>query len=299
MQKITPHLWFDTEAEEAAALYTSIFNEGKITSSTRYSEAGFEIHKMKAGTVMTIAFEIEGYKFLGLNAGPIFKFTPAISFIVNCPTKEEVDVLWNALIDGGSSLMELGAYPFSERYGWVKDKFGVTWQIIHNPQVSKRTIMPSLMYAGDQAGKAEEAINLYTGVFENSSIGTIARYGAENAPDKEGTIMYADFTLEGQKFAAMDSAQAHDFTFNEAVSLLVSCKDQAEIDYFWNALSAVPEAEQCGWIKDKYGVSWQIVPGGMEKMFNEGDGEKAKRAMDAMLKMKKIDIAKLNEAYEG
>ncbi|HRH26315.1 MAG TPA: VOC family protein [Candidatus Paceibacterota bacterium] len=129
MQKIIPHLWFDTEAEEAATLYMSIFNGGKIKSSTRYGEAGFEVHNMKAGTVMTIEFEIEGLTFIGLNAGPVFKFTPAISFMVNCKIKEEVDELWNKLIEGGTALMPLDKYPFSERYGWVKDKYGEHLQI--------------------------------------------------------------------------------------------------------------------------------------------------------------------------
>lgn len=297
MTKITPHLWFDKQAEEAVNFYVAVFGKGKIGNAARYPEAGKEIHGMEPGTVMTMEFEIDGCPFLALNGGPHFKFTPAISFMVHCASKEEVDTLWQKLIEGGSVLMPIDAYPFSERYGWLKDKYGVTWQLIFsNGMAIEQKIVPSLMFAGTVAGKAEEAINFYTALFENSSVGMIARYPADQAPDKEGTIMYADFTLAGQKFAAMDSARVHDFTFNEAVSLLVICKDQAEIDELWSKLSAVPEAEQCGWLKDMYGVSWQIVPAGMAEIMNNPDKEKTNRAMAAMMQMKKIDIAKLLSA---
>ncbi|MEX1112431.1 MAG: VOC family protein [Candidatus Andersenbacteria bacterium] len=299
MQKITPHLWFDKNGEEAATFYTSVFNNGKILSTTRYTEAGHDVHGMEAGTVLTVGFEIEGYTITALNGGPHFKITPAISFIVNCPTKEEVDELWAKLSEGGKTLMPLNTYPFSERYGWIQDQYGVSWQLMFSEQTTVRTIVPSLMFVGDRAGKAEEAINFYVSIFEDSKVGDISRYGAGQPPDKEGTVMYADFTLAGQKFAAMDSAQTHEFTFNEGVSLLVECKTQEEIDYFWGKLSAVPESEQCGWLKDKYGVSWQIVPGGMDEMLNDPDKEKANRAMNAMLAMKKIDISGIQNAYEG
>jgi predicted 3-demethylubiquinone-9 3-methyltransferase (glyoxalase superfamily) len=116
-------------------------------------------------------------------------------------------------------------------------------------------------------------------------------------PDKGGTLMFGDFTIENQWVAAMDSAQGHEFNFNEAVSFMVNCKDQKEIDYFWEKLSAVPEAEQCGWVKDQYGVSWQILPAEMNELYS-GDAEKSKRAMEAMLQMKKLDIAELKQAYE-
>ncbi|HSE56648.1 MAG TPA: VOC family protein [Candidatus Paceibacterota bacterium] len=299
MQKITPHLWFDTNAEEAAKFYTSIFKDGKIGAVARYPEAGKEVHGMEPGTAMTVEFEIVGYKLLALNGGPIFTFTPAVSFTANCLSKEEVDELWEKLSEGGTVLMPLDAYPFSERYGWLKDKYGLTWQLIFTPEAPSRTITPALMFTGGNCGKAEEAISFYTQVFKDGKVGMIARYDAAHAPDKEGTIMYADFTLAGQRFSAMDSAREHTFTFNEAVSLLITCENQEEIDYFWEKLSAVPESEQCGWLKDKYGVSWQIVPRGMGKMLTNPDKEKANRAMQAMLQMKKIDISKLQEAQEG
>jgi predicted 3-demethylubiquinone-9 3-methyltransferase (glyoxalase superfamily) len=298
MQKIIPHLWFDKNAEEAAKFYTSVFKKGKIGETTRYTEAGFEVHKMPAGTVLTVEFSIEGMDFMALNGGPIFTFTPAISFMVVCPTKEEVDELWNKLSVGGEALMPIDTYPFSERYGWTTDKYGLSWQIMYVPD-KKREIYPSLLFISDSS-QAEDAIKLYTSIFKNSKIGNLARYPAGMGPNKEGNIMYGEFWLEGQKFSAMDgSSGQHKFTFNEAVSLLVLCKDQKEIDYFWDKFEVKPGEGQCGWLKDKFGVSWQIVPEGMSEILNNSDKAKADRGMNSMLEMKKIDIAALKKAVDG
>jgi predicted 3-demethylubiquinone-9 3-methyltransferase (glyoxalase superfamily) len=307
MQKIIPHLWFDTQAEEAVAFYSSVFNGGKVHSTTHYTEAGFEIHGMKAGTVLTIEFELEGFRFVGLNGGPHFKFTPAISFMVNFDPSREPDAegrlnnVWEKLSEGGKVLMPIDTYPFSKRYGWVQDKYGVSWQLIlSDPEGEERpVIVPAMLFVGDVVGKAAEAIDLYTSVFKNSKKGISAPYGEGQEPDKPGTLMFADFMLEGQWFAAMDSARVHDFTFNEAISLMVTCEDQEEIDYFWQKLSFVPEAEQCGWLKDKFGVSWQIIPKGMVEMLNAQDKERSNKAMEAMLQMKKIDINALQEAFNS
>jgi predicted 3-demethylubiquinone-9 3-methyltransferase (glyoxalase superfamily) len=299
MQKITPHLWFNTNAEEAVQFYTKVFAGGKIYATTHYPDAGKEVHGMEAGTVLTMEFEIEGYRFIALNGGPIFTFTPAISFTVHCETEEKINALWEKLAEDGMPLMPLDAYPFSKRYGWIQDRYGLSWQLIVPEVMPDKVIMPSLMFTGAVAGKAEEAMQLYTSVFKNASIGEIHRYGPGQEHDAEGTIMHADFMLEGQKFSVMDSAYPHGFAFNEAVSLLVTCEDQEELDYYWEKLSAVPEAEQCGWLKDAYGVSWQIAPKGMEEMLNNPDKEKANKAMEAMLKMKKIDIAELKRASES
>lgn len=296
MQKITPHLWFAHQAEEAVHFYTSVFDGGKIRSVTHYTEAGYEIHGMDAGTVLTINFEIEGFNFVALNGGPVFRFTPALSFMVYCETKERVDELYGKLSEGGTALMPLNTYPFSERYGWIQDRFGLSWQIIMSDQNPKQKIIPSLLFVGDVYGKAEEAISFYTSIFEDSKVGDINRYGTGFEPDKEDAVAFADFTLEGQIFAAMDSAREHNVTFNEAVSFMLTCKTQDEIDYYWKKLSAVKEAEQCGWLKDKYGISWQVVPSGMEEVLNGKDKEKARRTMDAMFKMKKIDLEALKNA---
>lgn len=295
MQKIIPHLWYDREAEEAAQLYTSVFANSKITNKT-------VLHDTPSGDAMSISLQLAGQDFMMINAGPFFKFNPSVSFSISCDTKEEVDTIWNALSPGGSVLMPLGAYPFSGHYGWTTDKFGVSWQVMLNDvhkNESAQKITPTMMFVGNNVGKAEEAITFYTSVFHSSKIGSMMRYEKGEEPDKEGTLKYVSFTLEGQDFAAMDSAYEHKFTFNEAVSFIVKCETQEEIDYYWEKLSAVPESEQCGWLKDKYGFSWQVTPTVMDRLMADGDQAKIARVTQAFLKMKKFNIAELEAAAAG
>lgn len=292
MQKITTHLWFDKEAKEAAAFYTDAFG-GRITSSNT-------LHGTPSGDVDMLTIEIAGEELTLISAGPLFKFNPSISFLVSCATREEVDKLWGALSPGGSVLMELGAYPFSEHYGWLQDRYGLSWQVMFaGERPVKQKITPVLMFVGAQCGHAEEAIRFYASVFHDSEVGPIIHRGPGEEPEKEGSVGYAQFALEGKQFAAMDSAREHDFAFNEAISLMVHCKTQEEIDSYWERLSADPKSEQCGWLKDKFGVSWQIVPTIMEEMLANADPKRLARVTQAFLKMKKFDIAKLKEAYQG
>jgi predicted 3-demethylubiquinone-9 3-methyltransferase (glyoxalase superfamily) len=293
MQKITPHLWFDKEAKEAAEFYTSIFKDSKVKSTTT-------LHNTPSGSVDIVTIELSGQEFTLISAGPLFKFNPAVSFLVACTAKEEVEALWAKLSKGGMALMELGEYPFSEKYGWTQDRYGLSWQVMFmGGRKIKQKITPTLMFVGKQCGKAEEAISFYASVFHNARVGDIVRYGKGQEPDKEGTVVHAAFTLEGQEFAAMDSAREHPFTFNEAISFMVNCGTQAEIDYYWKELSADPKAEQCGWLKDKYSLSWQIVPTALDEMLQDKDQKKLARVTEAFLKMKKFDIDTLKRAYEG
>ncbi len=293
MPKITQHLWFDKEAKEAAKFYTSVFKDSKINNTTT-------LHNTPSGTVDIVTIELMGQEFTLISAGPLFKFNPSVSFLVACKTKDEVDKLWENLSEGGTALMELGEYPFSEKYGWVQDGYGLSWQVMFMGEHKiKQKITPTLMFVGKQAGRAEEAINFYATVFHDAKVGDILLYTKGEEPDKEGTIKHAAFTLEGQEFAAMDSARVHNFTFNEAISFMVHCEMQEEIDYYWVKLSAVPTAEQCGWLKDKYGLSWQIVPTVMEEMLKDSDKKKIARVTEAFLKMKKFGIEELKRAYKG
>ena len=156
-------------------------------------------------------------------------------------------------------------------------------------------IAPFLMFDGRQHGKAEEAIRFYTSLFNDSQINSMMRYGPENK-ECEGLIVHSVFRLSGQEFIAMDSGMPDNINFNESVSYVVNCESQEEVDYYWNKLSAVPESEQCGWLKDKYGVSWQIVPSVLFKLMSHPDTAKAQRVTQAMLKMKKLEIAVLENA---
>lgn len=294
MQKITPHLWFDKEAKEAAEFYVSIFPDSKIKNLTT-------LHNTPSGDCDIVSFELLGQKFMAISAGPYFKFNPSVSFIVSCKTKDEVDKLWKKLGKGGKELMPLDKYPFSDWYGWIQDKYGLSWQLIlTKPEGEERPlIIPSLLFVGSVCGKAEEASDFYISVFKDAKRGAVARYPQGMKPDKEGTVMFTDFKLLDLWFAAMDSAHTHDFTFNEAISFIVNCDTQEEIDYYWKKLSAIPKAEQCGWLKDKYGISWQIIPRIMNEMMQSNDKKKIVRVTEAFLKMKKFDIAELEKAYNG
>ena len=293
MQKIIPHLWFDKEAIEAADFYVSTFPKSKVKNTTI-------LHNTPSGSVDIVTFELLGLEFQAISAGPLFKFNPSVSFHVTCKSKEEVDAIWKSLSHGGQVLMDLGAYPFSEIYGWVQDKYGLSWQIIYSRGVDvKQKITPVVMFVGSVCGKAQEAVNFWTSLFRDANVDNILQYGKGEEPDKEGTLKYAAFSLFGQEFGAMDSAHEHPFMFNEAVSFIVNCDTQKEIDHYWVKLSAVPEAEACGWLKDKYGLSWQVIPGRMNEMLQGNDQERIGRVTQAFLPMKKLDIAKLQEAYEG
>ena len=297
MQKISPFLWYDTQAEEAAEFYTSVFKNSKMGSTTKYTEASAKASGMKPGSVMTIAFEIDGYNFTAINGGPAFKFNPSISFFYHSKDEKEIDDLWKKLSEGGKSLMDLNKYDWSKKYGWVEDKFGLSWQLMLVDNDIEQKIVPSFLFTKDLFGKANEAINYYTSVFKDAKVDSVFKYGPETLPDNPDALMYADFKLEGKKFSAMDGAGGHDFHFNEALSFVVNCMDQKELDYYWNKLSAVPQAEMCGWCKDKYGVSWQVVPSVLPNLLS--DDNKSQKVMEQVLQMKKLDIAKLEKAYNG
>ncbi len=292
-QKITPFLWFDNQTEEAVNFYVTVFNNTKIKTTTRYGEKGAKASGMPENSVMTMAFQIEGQDFVAINGGPVFQINPTISFFVNCETVQEIDRLWEKLSEDGMVMMELDNYPFAEKYGWIQDKFGVSWQLIIAEREQK--ITPCFMFSGDQHTKAEEAINFYTSIFSDSKIIQLERYGKEVGP--EGAVVHCKFTLNGQEFVAMDSHENMGMNFNPATSMVVNCETQDEIDYYWERLteSGFEGAQQCGWLQDKFGVSWQIVPNILGELLSHPD--KGGHVMQAMLQMKKLDINVLMQAY--
>jgi predicted 3-demethylubiquinone-9 3-methyltransferase (glyoxalase superfamily) len=292
-QKIVPNLWFDRNAKEAVDFYVDLF-DGKITKTLHYPKSKEEgladFQQDFAGDVLTLEFELADYRFMAINASSEFKPTPAISFFYTCDTKEEMDSLWAKLTDGGQALMPLDKYPFSDYYGWGQDKYGYSWQLILNrPEGDWRPkIVPSLLFTDKNVNHAEKAIEFYLSIFRNSKLGNLHRYEQDAGKALEGSLAYGDFQLENEWFAAMDSGGVdHGFTFNEAISLSIACADQAEIDYYWEKLSADPKSEVCGWCKDKYGVSWQVAPYNVEELLQKPG------AFARMMEMGKLDIATL------
>lgn len=276
--QIYPCLWFDGQAKEAAEFYCDIYQNSQIITDTS----------------LAVTFKSAGQKFMCLNGGPHFTPNPSISFYVISETRKEVEHYWNQLNEGGKVLMPLDHYEWSEKYGWIQDRYGISWQLSYekSKEVGQK-FSPLLMFTGDQAGKAEEAIRFYTSIFRNSSISRIMKY-RKGDPDVEGKVKHAQFRLDGQVMMAMDSSLPHNFGFNEGISLVVECGHQTEIDYFWDRLTAGGEEGQCGWLKDRYGVSWQIVPSILGILMM--DPEKAPFVREAFLKMKKLDIETLVSA---
>lgn len=290
MQKINPCLWFDNEAQEAAQFYTSLFANSKIGRTLHYSEASAEASGQKEGSILTVEFDLEGQRIVALNGGPAFEFTPALSFFVWCESEEEINNLWKKLSQDGVVRMELDKYPWSEKYGWIADTYGVEWQLMLMKH--KQKIAPAFLFVQELYGKGEEAVNFYTSLFADSKIESMVL-------DEEGkSIMHCVFSLAGQSFVLMEGKERHDFNFTSAFSLVVNCKDQKEVDEYWDKLSAGGSTEQCGWIKDKFGVSWQIVPTALVDMLNDPNPLKSEKVMSALLEMKKFDIEALKKAYE-
>lgn len=295
IQKIIPFLWFNNQAEDAVLFYRDVFPN----SSTLFLNKWSEDSSFPSDKVHSVAFKLEDLLFCGFDAGPAFQFNPTISFFINCETEQEVEYYWNRLSESGEVLMPLDSYPFSAQYAWVADKFGISWQIILGEEAQQHKIFPSLLFVGDQVGKARQAMELYTSLFDNSEVRTIFPYGPGAAPNEPDHLAFGDFTLEGQLFVAMDSGLDHDFTFSEAISLYVNCEDQEEIDGYWDGFTKDGSESMCGWLKDPFGVSWQIVPRFLWDAFVAGEPIPIFRMMDALLEMRKLDAGILKAAYEG
>ena len=298
VQKITPNIWCNGNAQEMAEFYVATFDDAEILQTVHYpksAEEGLADFQLDmAGKALTVQFRIYNQEFVAINAGPEFTPNPSISFFVNFDpsrddqAREHLDELWNKLSDGGTSLMELGEYPFSPHYGWVQDKFGVSWQLIlTNPEGEPRpVIVPSLLFTDTSQSQARQAAELYVSLFDDAALGTLSTYGQDMGLAKADSLAFGEFRVGDQWFAVMDNGgQDHKFSFNEGISLSVACKDQAEIDKLWGVLSTVPEAEQCGWCKDQFGVSWQIVPENMEELMSRPN------AYTTMMNQHKIVIA--------
>lgn len=289
-QKIVPNIWFNRNAGEAGEFYAASLPKTKAHVAMRYpdelppSQAGME------GQPVVVDVEVDGFHLTLINSDDTYRPTPAISFILNFDplmfdgdadaARAALDATWDALSDGGAALMPLGEYPFSPWFGWVADRYGVSWQLmLTRPEGEPRPfVIPQIMFANAVEGKAREAAELYTSLLPDAGVGTVI-------PRPTGGVMFGEFHVGDQWFSIMDSDIAHEFGFTPGVSLEVRCEDQDEIDRLWDALSAVPEAEACGWLVDRFGVSWQIVPANIGELLSRPGG------YQRMLGMKKLIIA--------
>jgi len=277
--QITPCIWFNNQAQEAAALYCNVFPNTKIT----------------AQSPIVTEIDLGGRKFTLLDGGPMFGPNPSASFYYICETEQELDKIWKAFSSGGKVMMPLDKYPWSEKYGWVSDKFGVSWQIALGKlsEVGQK-VTPCLLFTGKEYGRAEEAIEHYTTIFKEVKVDGILRYGAGESPDQEGKIKHAQLAVNGNKFMIMESAHQHDFAFSEGVSFTIHCETQDEIDYFWDKFTESGQESMCGWLKDKFGISWQIIPAMLGQIMS--DPAKAGKAAKAFMSMRKLNIEQIVQA---
>jgi len=276
--KILPTFWFDDNAQESMEFYTSVFSDSVITEMN------------PQGTVAKLA----GESFVAINGRPAyFKPNSSISFMVVCENRAEIDSIWNKLSDKGKVYMKLDGYPWSDYYGWIGDRYGFTWQLYLGKlqDVNNQRIVPTLMFSHSQQGNCEKAINYYQSVFKNFQSHGIMRY--EEGPYK-GQVIHAQFVLEGIVLAGMDSGVPQDFAFNEAISFMVKCENQQEIDYYWEKLTRGGKELQCGWCQDSFGVSWQVVPQHFQELVFLAPNPQ--KALEAFCKMKKIIIKDLENA---
>ena len=299
VQKIAPFFWHDGTAEEAAQFHTQLFG-GTITEISHYPDAGCDIHGQQAGQVMVASYDILSYRLHGINAGPIFKPSPALSLVVQIEDRSEIERIWAGLSEGGTIMMPLDSYDWSGLYGWCNDRFGISWQItLPFGSDTDRPVTPMMMFTGSVAGRAKEALSFYAQTFPGSTIELTNDY-PEGSNEPAGSINHGRATIAGTGLMAMDSAMDHKFGFDEGGSLTIACENQDEINYYWDKLvEGGGEHGPCGWLKDRFGFSWQVVSNELIAMYLVEDRDYAARAMQAMMQMSKIDIAAIKAAAKG
>ncbi len=273
--KIYSCLWFNGQAKAAAQFYTTVFKNCKLISENDFVSM----------------LDIEGSKLMCLNGGPQYKHTPAVSQFVTCESDEEIQHLWDKLSEGGKVLMNLGKYDWSPNYGWCEDKFGVSWQIYKGDyQQVNQKVVPCFLFVDKAFGRAEEAMNYYFSVFKHHHSQGILKYGEEDTATA-GKVLHAQFTLNDSVFMVMDRPGTHQYTFSPAASMVIECDTQQEIDHYWEKLGEQGVYNKCGWLDDRFGISWQVVPSILGKLM--ADPAKAPGVVQAFMKMTKFDIAAL------
>ncbi len=267
-------MWFNAEAKEATTFYSTIFHNFALHSQNDFVSS----------------FEMGGNKFMAMNGGPMYKMTPAMSYFVYCGGNSEIERIYSLLIKGGMVIMPLDKYDWSSKYAWVQDKFGVNWQLDIDPVNSSQKIVPCLLFVNQKNTLVNEAVNFYTAIIKNSSTIMQAPYhSSANMP--QGSILFAQYKLNGVIFNTMSSTMHHDYDFTPANSIVIECKTQEEIDYYWEKLGEGGSHSRCGWLTDRYGVSWQVIPDFLSRLTS--DPAKAPAVIKAFSQMTKFEIEPL------
>jgi len=265
---------------ETTGLYSQLLPEAELIPMNAFMER--------------VSFGDSSIDFMA--AGPSFRPNAALSMYLVCSTENQVRKAWELLSPSGKVLMPLQAYNWGPLYGWVEDRFGVSWQISHGDAIENpQLVTPALMFTGRQFGRAREALTLYTSIFPNSEVHVVSTYGEEDEV-QAGSVSHAQASLNGNRIIVFDSGIDHDnVAFTEGTSLMVTCTTQSEIDHYWDALTADGgSAGNCGWLKDRFGVSWQIIPAQLGEWMS--DAERANIVGRLLRTMGKLDLAALRDA---
>ncbi len=275
VNNIFPCIWFNNDAKEFIERYQSFFDETSILNSN--------------GFITTVKWS--GSKIMLMNGGPSIQCTPAISLFVYFDQNElRINDLYNTLIDGGKILMPLDKYDWSPKYAWVEDKFGINWQLDIENMRSPQKIVPSLLFVNDKKLMTKEAVSFYTNAFDDHRILLEAPYFPGSGMP-EGSILFTQFKLQNFVMNAMSSTMVHDYDFSMGISFVLECDTQEQIDYYWDYLGKEGKYSRCGWLTDKYGISWQVIPTILGLLMS--DESLQSEVSEAFMKMTKFIIADL------
>ncbi|WP_373075361.1 VOC family protein [Zeaxanthinibacter enoshimensis] len=271
---IYPCIWFNEGAQEVAAFYTQVFPNSRYLSERD----------------PVIEIDLHGTRFMLLQGGPAFSPNAAVSYFVYCGSEEEIDRLYAELSEGGSVLMPLDSYDWTSRYAWVQDKFGVNWQLDIDDIRSDQKIVPALLFSNEKKLAVKEARDFYTGIFDPSRLLMETPYPpGHDMPG--GTLLFAQFRIRDVIFNFLSNPMPAEFDFCPGNSFVLECKDQQELDKYWEELGKEGAYSQCGWLEDKYGLSWQVIPSELPSLLSDPD--RAAEVMERLLKMQKLEIAEL------
>ncbi len=299
MQKLVPNIWCNDNADEMARFYLEAFPGATLANHARYPEEGLlEFQRPFAGKTLQVDVVIDGFAITLINADDTFRPGPALSLRVVVGTPQEAERLTSALSSGGRVLRPLGDHPLHELFAWVEDPYGVSWQVLvgHGPAIA-----PCLNFAGPAQGKAQAALDKYVASFPNSRAGESITYAqlegntgdAAEAQDPSQLALGVAW-LDGEPVYAQDfcgfggagvAGGDEHFAFDCGAALLYQAHGQQQLDAVWEALSAVPEAERCGWLRDEFGVAWEVVPDNLGELMQRAG------AYEKLMAMTKIVVA--------
>lgn len=289
MQKIIPHLWFDKEALEAVQLYTSLFPDSHM-------DWIHDLTDTPSGDAVLVQFQLANLTLAAISAGPYFKLNESTSLMVHFQNKDELNRIFEALSEAGRVLMPLGEYPFNSHYVWFEDRFGLSWQFFYSPENSRAVQLEiCLLFSQKQVGQARSFLEKAQALFLNSQIGTVNHYQENEKQEAKALINYGELLLNQQRLVVMDHGFGGENSFNEAFSLMVYTDSQEETQRLYQQLSHVPESEQCGWVKDEFGISWQIVPRPLMEAYENLPKDRMKQVNDAILTMKRLNYDEITE----